>query len=343
MPETLKKNKKSIFLIGIIAVIVIGVFLLANQGTPGGTTTTICPASVPIPCNSSSTSTQSTTTVCPNAITNPCPTTTTIPTTSYSTTITSTTICGLSCTQPEVTMNLKTWTSQNGYLSINWADINDVQVFHVYPDSSGLLHYDGSNVNVAATIAQAHTNGDIATIAFGGAGLGGYMNTILCSPQLSNTTISNLVNLVTSSGYDGVEIDLENNSYTQSCVTSFTINLVKKLRAQNPNVVVNFVVAGWLSGIDNIPALAPYVTHFHCGFYENGPNAGGCGPSTITSIQSQLSNKNQLSVGFYLPGEGSASALAANMTAVRNMGVNNFYFWAADYAAPFYSTINSNK
>jgi len=234
-------------------------------------------------------------------------------------------------------MDIKTWTNNNGYTQIDWTAITDVSIFHTYPKSDGSVVFDGSSVNCQQVVQTAHAYNDRVSIAFGGAGLGGYVNNLLNNPSLRSTTENNFANIVTQCGVDAVEIDLENSSYSQSSVTAFVKELSIKLHAKNPNIQVNLVDAGWISGTINIPAVEPYINHLHAGFIEPGQ---GCNQSCITGFANQLVNKSKIAVGFYLPGDSSTAMLSANLTWAHQHGYG-FYFWSGEYAQPYYTVIKT--
>ena len=114
---------------------------------------------------------------------------------------------------PAVMANMVTWTSQNGYSSIQWNGLTEITIFHVYPIANGSIVYDGSEVNLPSVIATAHSHNVKVCLAVGGSGspAWNYDSKIVNSPSLRAALANNIAAEVSKEGYDWVHWDFENN------------------------------------------------------------------------------------------------------------------------------------
>ncbi len=198
-------------------------------------------------------------------------------------------------------INLITWTSANGYSAIDYKAINEISVFHAQLQQGCTIAYDGSAVNVAQTIANAHANGATVTLAVGGAGSSGPTPYLSCLNTAANRTalVNSIVNMVESQGYDGVHVDLE-GSFSATDFTLFMQQLSSTLWAHNSNYIIDVMTADWMSLSFNIAAISPYLNHLGIMFNES--------PSGLANYASELGSSSKVTACYDLS-QTSGSAL----------------------------------
>ncbi|MDE1871531.1 MAG: hypothetical protein KGI06_04825, partial [Candidatus Micrarchaeota archaeon] len=220
-----------------------------------------------------------------------------------------------------VMTNLVTWTNSNGYSSIQWQDITELDVFHLMPNYDGSLSSDGTLSNLAAIISNAHSHDVKALVAIGGWGVStDAINSTISNPTYRDNLVNNIVNEVQANGYDGVQIDFE-GSFNRDAFTAFMQQLSAALWSRNPNYVINVEFANWDISSFNLPALAPYATHFDMMF---NPSI-----SELNYYAGQV-GKSKLSAGYDLTDPSGAQNIAQNLVTDVQNGYGIF-FWQAQF------------
>jgi hypothetical protein len=228
-------------------------------------------------------------------------------------------------------INLITWTSANGYGSIQWSNITELDIFHMDIGPTGLLLYDGGLSNLASIISTAHQHNVKVALAIGGAGMSpAIINSTLASGALRSTVINNIISQVQIQGYDGVQIDFE-GKFNSSQFTAFMHQLSSSLWSINPSYTIDVSFADWEISSFNIPALAPYANHFDLMF----------DPSTtdLTHYSSELGGNQKLSAGYDLSNPTDIPGLAQNIEAAKGAGYGVFFWQAALMNNSVYSAI----
>jgi hypothetical protein len=220
----------------------------------------------------------------------------------------------------QVIVDLVTWTSQNGYYSIEWNRITELDVFHAWVDSNGSLSYDGnlSNPNLTQVMSAAHGNRVRVVLAVGGAGeSSNVIDSVLGNTSLGNALISNIVNETSAQGYDGVKIDFE-GFFNQTEFTSFMQRLSSSMWAKNKNYIVAVNVAPWESSDFNITALSPYVTNFEVQF---NPSL-----AELKSFANASGRISKVSAGYDLTNQSNFTDLEQNLVNDRSAGYGIFFY-----------------
>jgi chitinase len=125
------------------------------------------------------------------------------------------------------------------------------------PDSGGTLGLLGGNPDVAAEIvAAAHANGVKAVASIGGADSAtGFRQAT--SPTTMGTFVDNLVTLLDSVGYEGIDIDWEPLELADEAIA---IELANQIRAARPDVLmtipIGYVNPNLSADLSGYPALA---------------------------------------------------------------------------------------
>jgi chitinase len=187
--------------------------------------------------------------------------------------------------------------------TIDFSVVTHVIQFSVVPNSNGSLDSNINSVsasNSSSLVQQAHLAGRKALICVGGAGSqSGFQGA--SSPANRGTFITNLVNFMSSRGYDGIDIDWE--PLDPSDAAQYT-NLVKNLRTIlngiNPRPLLTAAIASPPTPASLIASMAdqfdqinlmtydlsgPYpgwVTWFNSPIYDGGyrfPSTSGLVPS----------------------------------------------------------------
>lgn len=118
--------------------------------------------------------------------------------------------------------------------AIVWSGVTVIAHFALWPNSDGSIDYAGNGLTTSASsaiISAAHSHNVKVVVTVGGANSESLFMSATSSSTLS-TFVSNIVNIVKSRGYDGVDIDWE--GINQPDVTNFT-NFTKALRQALPS------------------------------------------------------------------------------------------------------------
>ncbi|MDE1871654.1 MAG: hypothetical protein KGI06_05455 [Candidatus Micrarchaeota archaeon] len=231
--------------------------------------------------------------------------------------------------------SLVTWTSQNGYSSIQWQDLSEITIFHVYPLSDGSIVYDGSGMNISAVIANAHSHGVKVCLAVGGSGSPAWdsNNKILNSPSLRSALVNNLASEISSKGYDCLHWDFENNAAGDFNANNYTAIIQLSRQVLPSNIKIDCTFAPWETSV-NVTAIAPYCDHL---MYMFNPSV-----SQLNAYASAIGGTSKLMAGYDLASADGSSyhvPTLSELLAMKTAGYGMF-FWDAEYAnASFYSTI----
>lgn len=220
----------------------------------------------------------------------------------------------------QIIVDLITWTDQNGYNSIQWGNITELDIFHVWVNADGSLVYDGnlSNPNVSQIIATAHENNVKVVLSVGGDGENATtIDNILANGTLRGAFVSNVVHQVSSQNYDGVKIDFE-GYFNQSQFTELMRQLSVALRAKNENYIIAVNIAAWDSSSFNVTALSQYVTNFEVQF---NPSL-----AELQNWSSQAGGRSKISAGYDLTTASNFTNLEQNLINDRKAGYGIFFY-----------------
>lgn len=223
----------------------------------------------------------------------------------------------------QVIVDLVTWTSQNGYSSIQWKYITELDVFHVWLDANGSLSYDGNltNPDITQIIGAAHSRNVKVVLSVGGEGEEpAVINSTLSNSTLRAIVISNIVSQVSAQGYDGVKMDFE-GYYNQYQFTVFMHQLYAALHARNGSYIITLNIAPWYQADFNLTALSPYVNNFEIQF---NPSL-----SELQNYSNQVGGRSKVSAGYDLSTQSNFTNLAQNLLNDRNAGYGIFFYSAA--------------
>ena len=239
---------------------------------------------------------------------------------------------------PAVMANLVTWTSQNGYSSIQWNVLTEITIFHVYPIANGSIVYDGSAVNVPSVIATAHSHNVKVCLAVGGSGspAWNYNSKIVNSPSLRAALANNIAAEVSKEGYDCVHWDFENNVAGDFSAKNYTLLIQQSRQVLPSGITIDCTFAPWETSV-NVTAIAPYCNNL---MYMFNPSV-----SQLNAYASVLggSSTAKLMAGYDLSSaDGSAYHVptSAELAAMKNAGYGIF-IWNIEYLnASFYTEIS---
>jgi chitinase len=124
---------------------------------------------------------------------------------------------------------------------IEWSGMTHIAVSFYMPDASGGLSLLGGNPNVMAEIVtQAHAHGVKAIASIGGADSGPSFQQATSSGTM-NAFVGNLVALMTTDGYDGIDIDWEPLAISDQPAV---IQIATSLRAAQPSAILTIPIGG---------------------------------------------------------------------------------------------------
>jgi chitinase len=206
---------------------------------------------------------------------------------------------------------------------IDFSALSHIIHFSLAPQADGTVTFANSLTPAYATalVTQAHAANRKALICVAGSGSGGFMGA--ASTTNRATFIANLLSVMTTYGYDGVDVDWEplNTSEAQT-YTNFINDLSTALRAFAPPRLLTVATAdepSWFASLqgrlDQINlmtyglsgAWAGWVTWFNAPLYDGGyrfPSTGGLVPSTEGMVNKFLAagvapGKLAIGVAFY--------------------------------------------
>ncbi|MCX6297335.1 MAG: glycosyl hydrolase family 18 protein [Bacteroidetes bacterium] len=185
---------------------------------------------------------------------------------------------------------------------------------------------NGVNVSLCATLFSGHT-------AF------------LASSTSKQTLITNLINLVSTRGAHGVNIDFEGmGASNKAAFTAFMIDLCTQMHAAIPGSEVSIALysVDW-SGVFDMPALNPYVDLFiimgYDYYYSGSTTAGPEDPlynfqtsynytltKSITYYLNQGASKSKLLLGLPYYGREWATTAATVPSSTTGTGTNTVFF-----------------
>ena len=212
--------------------------------------------------------------------------------------------------------------------SIDFAAVTHIIHFSLVPNSDGTLDSSANSLtsaNSSDIVSHAHAAGKKVIVCVGGAGnQTGFQGSTTNANRA--TFISNLVNLMSARGYDGIDIDWEPlDPGDANQFTNFVNGLRTALNAINPRPLLTAAIASpptppslialVQSQFDQINLMTydlsgPYpgwVTWFNAPIYDGGykfPSTGGLVPSADGMVNSMTSagvpsGKLGIGIAFY--------------------------------------------
>jgi chitinase len=212
--------------------------------------------------------------------------------------------------------------------SIDFAGLTHIIHFSIVPNTDGTLNSSAnslSSANSSDIVSHAHAAGKKVLVCVGGAGSQtGFQGAT--SSANRGAFITNLVNLMSARGYDGIDIDWEPlDPSDANQFTNFVNGLRIALNAMNPRPLLTAaiaspptpptLIASVQSQFDQINLMTydlsgPYpgwVTWFNAPIYDGGftfPSTGGLVPSTDGMVNSVTSagvppGKLGIGIAFY--------------------------------------------
>jgi chitinase len=212
--------------------------------------------------------------------------------------------------------------------SIDFAAVTHIIHFSLVPNSDGTLDSSANSLtsaNSSDIVSHAHAAGKKVIVCVGGAGSqSGFQGATTNANRA--VFITNLVNLMTARGYDGIDIDWEPlDPSDANQFTNFVNGLRTALNAINPRPLLTAaiaspptpptLIASVQSQFDQINLMTydlsgPYpgwVTWFNAPIYDGGytfPSTGGLVPSADGMVNSVMSagvpaGKLGIGIAFY--------------------------------------------
>lgn len=230
-------------------------------------------------------------------------------------------------------INLITWNKNNGLSLINWDAITELSVFHVRANSDGTIAYHGDAVNFPEVIETAHSHNVNVTLAVGGAGLpASTIRLILGSSRLSQALIGNILKEVKDKGYNGVQMDFENDNpadFDEKQHNKFIQNLSKALKAADPKNILTMTFSNWETSINPV-ACEPYVDKLLLMFNPS--------EAILSNYSKRLKDPVKLCVGYEFGKETPEGLLSKLRRDVRTG--HGIFFWHAGTAnSAFYKVM----
>lgn len=142
---------------------------------------------------------------------------------------------------------------------IQWNGLTHVAMYAVVPNADGSLEFTFGDMATKAPelIAAAHANNAKVLLSVWQNGPGNYPSAV---KDHRATLVGNIMNVVDTYGFDGVDIDWESN-FDQSLCKGFLIDLRSKLGTKPINICVNTAPA-------NSDSLYPYVDRISAMTYD---------------------------------------------------------------------------
>lgn len=137
------------------------------------------------------------------------------------------------------------WDQARGSQSIqnNLNSFSEVSPFWYYPDSSGrVLAYPGGENSTIISYLKNNNIKIVPTVAniLNGQWNGPLVSKIINDPVLASANINNIVNLVVSKGYDGIDLDYEDlSSNDRTAFSKFVQDLANALHTQGKILAVD--------------------------------------------------------------------------------------------------------
>jgi hypothetical protein len=147
--------------------------------------------------------------------------------------------------------------------------------FQVTVSGSGAINTGSLSGNSSTFVTNCHNNGDKAIVCIGGAGQSGNFSNACASASTQTTLVKNIINLVRSSGYDGVDLDWEEgetsgfdgNATKVAMFKSFHKEMRDTILAHPPLLMTAAVATDWYP--NGTAAIAPYVDQLNNMSYYN--------------------------------------------------------------------------
>jgi chitinase len=141
--------------------------------------------------------------------------------------------------------------------AIEWSGLSHIAMAFYTPDSNGNLTLMGGNPQVAQNIVTAaHQHGVKAIASLGGADSESAFQAATASGTIA-TFVTNLVALMQSVGYDGLDVDWEPLAKADEPTA---IDLANRVRAAAPNVIltipIGYINVNLGADLTNYPAIA---------------------------------------------------------------------------------------
>lgn len=214
---------------------------------------------------------------------------------------------------------------QGGYppQTIPWRAITHLIQFPLLPTRDGSV-VPSSQLTPAfmrAAVAEAHQHNIKILISVGGAGNNNF--DVVCSPTIRNTFINNLVNVMQTYGYDGIDLDIEQDfgypAHTDyiACVQGVRSALDKI--APRPTLTMA-VDPGWQSYMAS--QVWQYVDQINLMSYFDNVNVTA---NNLNNFTSRGIPKSKLGIGLGVGDSGGIDTNAANCNAKTQYAVNNGY------------------
>jgi hypothetical protein len=151
--------------------------------------------------------------------------------------------------------------------------------FQCTVSGSGAVNTGSLAANSTTFVANCHTNGDKAIVCIGGAGQSANFSAACANASTQATLVHNIVNLVRTYGYDGVDLDWEEgeengfdgNTAKVAMFKAFHKQIRDSVDKMTPKPMFTAAVAtDWYT--NGTVAIAPYVDQLNNMCYYNGVN-----------------------------------------------------------------------
>jgi hypothetical protein len=188
--------------------------------------------------------------------------------------------------------------------SLSWGDMTHVIECFAEPNSNGTIYFQYNQMS--GLISTAHNNGTRVLLSFGGEAGAAASTWESAIGSYQSTFISNIMNQVKSSGYDGVDIDWEfPGSGDESAFTSFMSALASALHSTNgydgkPRQLTFFISPGYYICGVNWSVIGQYADYgilsgyaYGCDSF-NGPLNDTCAYTDCFGVSRQASVVNSV-------------------------------------------------
>jgi GH18 family chitinase len=125
---------------------------------------------------------------------------------------------------------------------LDFSALTHISHDHVEPNSDGTLNITYLNMTAAnstALLNAAHAAGVKVILSFSDVGLAEFTAAV---ENNLNTLVTNILQLLTSRGYDGIDVDWE-RGVTQPALSNFMSVLYPAIKSLNPNLIVSMAVS----------------------------------------------------------------------------------------------------
>jgi len=205
---------------------------------------------------------------------------------------------------------------------IPWGAITHISHFALWVASDSTV--SGSTLGLStsasqALVAEAHRNGRRALICVGGYGNGPAFAAATADATKRAKLINNIVNYMTTYGYDGVDLDWEDGMIASQHV-ALAGEMRAKLDAISPRPLLTFAVQCWIHAND--AQIEPYADQMNIMSYTVGVNGidGELGCFNDEGVP-----KSKLGIGIGLGDGGGVDRSVAAVKAKCDYAKNNGY------------------